>query len=262
MKVAIIGAGNMGGAIARGLAANQAFPTGNIAVSNPSVAKLEQLSAAFPQIYTTTSNTDVITDADLIILAVKPWIMESVIKEIAPAVDFSCQMIMSLAAGITLDDLAGMLHDYNDSPILFRCMPNTAISISQSMTFLSAKGAAEDEINDVSALFDMLGQTDVIDERLLPAVTALCSCGIAFAMRYIRAAVEGAVELGLYPSRAMEYTLQTMLGATALLQSTGNHPEIEIDKVTTPGGVTIKGLNAMEQAGFTTAVIQGLKASV
>jgi len=91
---------------------------------------------------------------------------------------------------------------------------------------------------------------------------ALASCGIAYVMRYIRAASEGGVELGMYASDAKKIVMQTMLGAVKLLESTGNHPEAEIDKVTTPGGITIRGLNAMEANGFTTAVIEGLKASV
>ena len=93
------------------------------------------------------------------------------------------------------------------------------------------------------------------------AATALCSCGIAYAMRYVRAATEGGVELGIYPHKAKEYVLATLRGAVELLEATGNNPEVEIDKVTTPGGITIKGLNAMEAHGFTTAVIEGLKAS-
>lgn len=106
-----------------------------------------------------------------------------------------------------------------------------------------------------------MGHAAVISEQLMPAATSLCSCGIAFAMRYVRAATEGGVELGIYPDKAKQYVLQTLRGAVELLESTGNNPEAEIDKVTTPGGITIKGLNAMEAHGFSNAVIQGLKSS-
>ncbi len=251
----------MGSSIARGLAGSRSFRAENLAVSNPSTEKLELLNSQYPQIYTSTSNLEVIPEADLIILAVKPWLIERVVKEIAPSVDFSCQMLMSLAAGVTLSQIGDMVAAYTDSPVLFRCMPNTAIAVGRSMTFISASGATDDEIDDVRGLFDIMGRADVIEERLLPAATALCSCGIAYAMRYVRASVEGAVEMGLYPDRARDYVLQTMLGAVKLLQASGKHPEEEIDRVTTPGGVTIKGLNAMEEAGFSTAVIKGLKAS-
>ena len=94
------------------------------------------------------------------------------------------------------------------------------------------------------------------------AATALCSCGTAYALRYIRAAVEGGVELGLYPDQAKAIVAQTVKGAADMLMTSGEHPEAEIDKVTTPGGITIKGLNRMEACGFSTAVIEGLKASV
>jgi pyrroline-5-carboxylate reductase len=113
----------------------------------------------------------------------------------------------------------------------------------------------------VKTVFDAMGQSAVIEERQMTAATALCSCGIAFAMRYVRAATEGGVELGIYAHQAKDYVLQTLRGAVELLEATGNHPEAEIDRVTTPGGITIRGLNAMEAHGFTNAVIQGLKAS-
>jgi pyrroline-5-carboxylate reductase len=110
-------------------------------------------------------------------------------------------------------------------------------------------------------LFDTLGKASVIEERLMGAATALCSCGIAYAMRYVRAAMQGGVEMGIYPGESKDYVLQTLRGAVALLETTGNNPEVEIDKVTTPGGITIKGLNEMEANGFSNAVIKGLKAS-
>jgi pyrroline-5-carboxylate reductase len=105
-----------------------------------------------------------------------------------------------------------------------------------------------------------MGQTIITEERLLGAGTTLASCGIAYAMRYVRAASEGGVELGFKAGEAQKIVMQTMRGAVELLQATGMHPEAAIDLVTTPGGVTIKGLNEMEHAGFTSSVIRGLKA--
>lgn len=263
MKIAVIGAGNMGGAIVRGLASRKGLNCGNIAVSNPSAAKLEDINASWPEIYTSTSNVDVLAGADLIILAVKPWKIKEVIDEIGPHADWSCQMLMSLAAGVSLDDLGAMLSPYAaSSPVLFRCIPNTAISVGASMTFIVPRGASDDETDDVRMLFDRLGATEVIEERLVDAATALCSCGIAYVMRYLRASVEGAVELGMSPQSATRSMIQTMAGAARMLAATGEHPEAEIDRVTTPGGLTIRGLNAMEAAGFTPAVIAALKASV
>ena len=145
---------------------------------------------------------------------------------------------------------------------IFRLIPNTAISVGESMTFISHnKVATTEQIAAVVALFDTLGKASVIEERLMGAATALCSCGIAYAMRYVRAAMQGGVEMGIYPGESKDYVLQTLRGAVALLEATGNNPEVEIDKVTTPGGITIKGLNEMEANGFSNAVIKGLKAS-
>ena len=110
-------------------------------------------------------------------------------------------------------------------------------------------------------IFQELGDAMLVEERLMGAGMALASCGIAYAMRYIRAATEGGVELGMYARDAQRIVQQTLRGAVELLEATGGHPEEEIDKVTTPGGITIRGLNAMEQNGFSNSVIQGLKAS-
>jgi pyrroline-5-carboxylate reductase len=110
-------------------------------------------------------------------------------------------------------------------------------------------------------MFAELGKAFLVPESQLNAMMALSSCGIAFAFRYIRAAMEGGVEMGVYPHIAKEAVLQTLKGAVELIEANNSHPEVEIDKVTTPGGITIKGLNEMEAQGFTNAVIKGLKAS-
>ena len=137
-------------------------------------------------------------------------------------------------------------------------MPNTAVSTLRSMTFI-VNGNGRCPL--ATQAFSLLGEAMEIEEKLLPAATSLASCGIAYALRYIRAAVEGGVELGVRPQLAQKMVLQTLIGAASLLSSPGSHPESEIDKVTTPGGLTIRGLNAMEHSGFTSAVINGLKAS-
>lgn len=251
----------MGGAIARGLVAD-GYAAADITMSAPHASTLEKVAAQAPGINVTSSNQGAIKGAELIILAVKPWIVPEVLEEIAPLVAFREQSIVSLAAGITLADIDGMLHRYSSDRTIFRVIPNTAMAVGESMTFVShSDSATGDRIEAVTGLFNRLGATAVIEERLMGAATSLCSCGIAYAMRYVRAATEGAAELGLYPAKARDYILATLKGAVALLEATGNNPEVEIDKVTTPGGITIKGLNAMEAHGFTTSVIEGLKAS-
>lgn len=259
MKLSIIGAGNMGGAIARGLSSIRQDIS--IAISNPSPAKLDAIKTEFPQTEIFTDNRKTIENADIILLAVKPWLIESVLNEIAEQVNFKHTILVSVAAGISLEQIASFLPCATKASI-FQAMPNTAISVGQSMTFICHnENTTSEQIAQVKSIFDALGRCAIIEERLMPAATALCSCGIAFAMRYVRAATEGGVELGIYPNQAKEYVLQTLRGAVELLEATGNNPESEIDKVTTPGGITIRGLNAMEANGFTNAVIQGLKAS-
>lgn len=261
MKIGIIGGGNMGGAIARGLAHSNSFASSDITVCDPGQPALDALKTDCQGIATSHNNIDAVTGTDVIIIAVKPWLVEGVLMEIAPRVEFHRQIIVSIAAGVTIDAISSWLKGNSADGVIFRAMPNTAIAIHQSMTFLAHRGATPGHVETVTGIFNLLGKTAVIEERLMGAATALCSCGIAYAMRYVRAATEGGVELGIYPNQGKEYVLQTLRGAIELLEATGNNPEVEIDKVTTPGGVTIKGLNAMESHGFTASVIEGLKAS-
>ena len=248
----------MGGAIARGLAHGKVDV--NIAVADLAQDKLDELKAEYNTIEIATDSKAIVADADVVLIAVKPWLVEPVLKGVLPTLDLSRQIILSIAAGVDIATLISWIG--NDKAVVFRAIPNTAISILQSMTFVchNANASAE-QVSQVETIFNALGKAAVIEERLMGAATSLCSCGIAFAMRYVRAATEGGVELGIYPNDAKQYVLQTLRGAVELLEATGNNPEVEIDKVTTPGGITIKGLNAMEAHGFTTAVIEGLKAS-
>ncbi len=141
-------------------------------------------------------------------------------------------------------------------------MPNLAAAYGQSMTFVQSFHATQEKEQAVLDMFKSIGNAMLADDRQFKAGTALSGCGIAYAMRYIRAASEGGVELGFKADQAKEIVLQTLKGAVAVLEETGLHPEAAIDRVTTPGGLTIKGLNTMEANGFTTAVIEGLKASI
>ena len=260
MKIGIIGAGNMGGAIARGLAADPTFNTADITVCAPNRhQELDALSAEFPELTVSTDNKEAVLHTDMIILAVKPWMVYEVMDPLSELIRWERQILVSVAAGVGLEKLEDL--SLCTPPAVFRVMPNTAISIGKSMTFICSRGANEAQISQVNDLFRRLGSTMLIDESQMDACMALASCGIAYAMRYVRAASEGGVELGIKADEAKEIVLRTLQGAAELLLHTGNHPEVEIDKVTTPGGITIKGLNAMERHGFTTSVIEGLKAS-
>lgn len=266
MKITIIGSGNMGGAIAKGLSQGSIFQASDITCTAQTDETLEKMRNINEDFNLTHDNITAVRESDLVIIAVKPWRVQSVIEEIRPVLQFDKQIIISIAAGVTFEQLNSHLKKSIASkvqvnPVIFRVMPNTAIEVKSSLTFISACNASEDQINLVLSIFNELGKAILIEERLMEAGTALASSGIAFALRYIRAAIEGGVELGFYPKQAQEIVVHTVKGAIDLLLENQSNPEAEIDKVTTPGGITIKGLNEMELYGFTSAVIRGLKAS-
>ncbi|MBE6176338.1 MAG: pyrroline-5-carboxylate reductase [Rikenellaceae bacterium] len=262
MKIAIIGAGNMGGALARGLALGTTIATSNIYISNPSSAKLEALKREFPDINVTTDNCEAATAADMVVLAVKPWKVVEVLDQIKPHLDYSRQAIASMVGGLGLKQLSEWLESGNRQlPATYLIIPNTAIATMSSMTFIASTRSTTAMDSTLLDIFNELGEAMLVSEEQIAAGTSLASCGIAYALRYIRAAMEGGVELGFRADDAKRIVMQTLRGAVDILAANNAHPEAEIDRVTTPGGLTIKGLNAMEGAGFTHSVIEGLRAS-
>ncbi len=252
----------MGGALARGLAKGSIVPTSDIYVSNPSVAKLEALKSEFPKINVSTSNCDVVAGADMVVIAVKPWKVVEVLDEIKQGMDYSRQAVASMVGGLDIEQLSKWLDNGSGVlPATYLIIPNTAIATMSSMTFIASARSSVSQDNHLLDIFNELGSAMLIEERLIPAATSLASCGIAYALRYIRAAMEGGVELGIRADDAKAIVMQTLRGAADILAANGSHPEAEIDRVTTPGGLTIRGLNAMEAAGFTHSVIEGLRAS-
>ena len=262
MKIAIIGAGNMGGALARGLALGTLVQTSKIYLSNPSTPKLEALKREFPEINITTDNREAARVADIVVIAVKPWKVEEVLREITPDMDYTRQAVASMVGGLGIAELSAWL-DRGDGvlPATYLIIPNTAIATMSSMTFIASARATEEQENKLLNIFNELGKAMLVDEEHIAAGTSLASCGIAYALRYIRAAMEGGVELGFRADDAKHIVMQTLRGAVDILEKNNTHPEVEIDRVTTPGGLTIKGLNAMEATGFTHSVIEGLRAS-
>lgn len=262
MAIAIIGTGNMGGAIARGLIKSGMYRPEEIICTAKTEKTIKKIREYNAQIRIGHNNAEAAAEADIIMLAVKPWLIGDVMEEIRESI--KQQIIVSIAAGITLESLAEMIsptQDNKGSIPLFRIVPNTAVEALCGVTFIARQGASDEQTEQMKQLFSALGYAMVVEEKLIPAGTSLASCGIAFAMRYIRAAMEGGVELGFRPEEAARIVEHTVKGAATLLLENDTHPEAEIDKVTTAGGITIKGLNAMEQSGFTAAVIEGLKAS-
>lgn len=254
-KIAIIGVGNMGGAIAIGLEKSGFVQATNIFVSDrkeSTLAKFKELG-----INTFQNNLEAVKNADVIIAAVKPYHIEGVINDIKSELNPD-KIFISIVAGVGINELGEMAGA--DIPI-FRVMPNTAIALQESLTCISANGNTESHRDYVINLFNKLGKTVEIGEELMAAATVLSSCGIAYALRYIRAAMQGGIEIGFGAEVAQLITAQTVKGATELVLQSGNHPEREIDKVTTPRGVTITGLNEMEHKGFSSSLIQGIMAS-
>lgn len=254
-KIAIIGGGNLGTAIAEGLIKSGFSDPGDITVTRRNIHALEDLGQKGMNI--SSNNNDAIRRSDLIVLAVKPFQVKEVLTALRNDLR-SDHIIVSVVTGVLIQELQNTI----DQPLsLFRAMPNTAIAIQQSMTCLSYTNASPDEINYVHLLFSSLGRVVTIEEKLMDAATVLGACGTAYAMRYIRANIQGGIEIGFDAMTASLIAAQTVKGAAELLLQKGSHPEQEIDKVTTPKGCTIAGLNEMEHQGFSSSLIKGLVAS-
>jgi pyrroline-5-carboxylate reductase len=252
MNIFIIGGGNLGTAIAKGL--KHANPEFSIAVSRRNVEKINYLKEW--GIQTTASNLTFLETAHILLLAVKPHQLLNILTEIRPFLNG--QIIISVATGFTLRELEAVL---GSNLPLFRAMPNTAISQRESITCISSLNATLEQKQSVIQIFDKLGKSVLIDEHLMDAATVLGACGLAFALRYIRASMQGGIQIGFDSTTALIIAAQTVKGAAALLLNQTSHPEAEIDKVTTPQGCTISGLNEMEHQGFSSALIKGILSS-
>ncbi len=262
MRIAVVGAGNMGGAIARGLVKAGTVRAADVTVSDISETILQGFSKLGCN--TTRDNQAAVQGADVVFVVVKPWLVEEVVKGLKAGLNYASQRFVCVAAGITPEQLSGWLGQDADGVEVqsFLAIPNTAIDILQSMTFITPVHADQASVALVKGLFDTMGSSMVIEYGMMAAATAVASCGIAYAMRYILDAARGGVEMGFDPAEAVPVVCQTMRGAIGLMTREGADPEAEIVKVCTPGGLTLKGLKEMEEAGFTSAVIRGLKASV
>ncbi|MBR8536573.1 pyrroline-5-carboxylate reductase [Carboxylicivirga sediminis] len=254
-KLAIIGGGNLGTAIAKGLLANGLLEASQIYITRRRTALLNEFLEKGVNV--SNDNRLAASGADVILLGVKPYQLEQVVKEIGPELK-AHTILISLATGISSESIQGF--SSVKLPI-FRAMPNTAIEIGESMTCVSAYNANQEQEDLVLKLFSQMGQALIIPEELMAASTVLAACGIAYAMRFIRAATQGGIEIGFGSKLALQISAQTIKGAADLLIQKGTHPEDEIDKVTTPRGVTISGLNEMEHQGFSSSLIKGLLTS-
>jgi pyrroline-5-carboxylate reductase len=255
-KIAIIGGGNLGTAIAEGLIQSGFVSPGSIIVTKRNVTTLEHLEKR--GILVSDNNEEALRFADLVVLAVKPFQVNDVLTRLKGALNDKKHIIVSVITGVTIDDILAITG--RKMPIV-RAMPNTAIAIQESMTCISYRDVDKESLNYIMELFSQLGRVVAIEEKLMEAATVLGACGTAYAMRYIRANIQGGIEIGFDAATANLIAAQTVKGAADLLLRKGTHPEQEIDKVTTPKGCTIAGLNEMEHQGFSSSLIKGIMTS-
>ena len=252
MNITIIGGGNLGSAIASGLLKSGRFKPSDITVTRTRLEKLEDLKQKGVQV--SSNNRQAIINTDMIIVAVKPYKMEEVLKELSEVIQPN-QIVVSVATGISIARIASML---KKDQSIFRAMPNTAVEIQDSITCYCHHKASEKDIKSVEFVLETIGDCIMINEELMDAATVLGACGIAYVLRFIRAMMQAGIEIGFDSSTAEKIAVQTVSGAASLLKVGGRHPEQEIDKVTTPKGCTISGLNEMEHRGFSSALIKGV----
>ncbi|MBK8808395.1 MAG: pyrroline-5-carboxylate reductase [Bacteroidales bacterium] len=251
-KIAIIGGGNIGMSLAEGMVASEHFKAENIIITR----KKSELPANLREggFYFQSDNVDAVRKAHIVIFTILPQIMPDILKEVRNEIT-NDKIIISVAAGVKIKTIAEIIG--KEVPII-RAMPNTAIKIRESMTCIAGNDHAETYLEEIKSMFDMVGVTLIIEEELIPSATALGSCGIAFFLRSIRAASQGGTQIGFHAEEAQLIAAQTAKGAAQLLLLSHSHPEDEIDKVTTPRGITIAGLNEMEHNGFSSALIKGI----
>jgi len=252
-KIAIIGGGNLGVAITEGLIKSGFISPSRITVTRRNSEALNSLKAQGVNI--TSNNREAIQNSEVIIVALKPYNVMEVLEGLKESFQPSKHVIISVVTGVLLKDLGSII---NTGIPIFRAMPNTAIAIQDSVTCLCQEGASKEQVNYVTELFSQLGISINIDEKLMDAATVLGACGIAYALRFIRASTQGGIEIGFDAKTANLIAAQTVKGAAELLLKLNRHPEEEIDKVTTPKGCTIAGLNEMEHQGFSSSLIKGI----
>ncbi|WP_091650451.1 pyrroline-5-carboxylate reductase [Algoriphagus ornithinivorans] len=255
-KIAIIGCGNLGTSIANGLLETQGFVAKNLTLTKRSISSL----SSYSQLGVTISSDNITAaqEADLVILGVKPYNVTPILNEIKEVLNPRKQIIISLATGISLEEMYKTL---DPRTVCFRAMPNIAADIQESITCICQQNANAEQIALIEKLFNSIGFTQTIDENLMEAATVLGACGIAYVLRFMRAMIQGGIQIGFDSVTASKIVNQTVKGAAELMIQKNMHPEAAIDKVTTPKGCTIVGLNEMEHQGFSSAMVRGVIAS-
>ena len=251
--IAILGAGNIGTSIASGLLASGSLSPEHMILTRRKLHLLETFKEQHVQI--TDDNIQAVKQSKVILIAVEPQQINALLDEISASINHREHIVISVVTGVSIKQIQSKL---GNNVAIVRAMPNTAISIRESMTCLTSDKKDSPAIDIATEIFNSLGSTLFIEEELMSSATALGACGLAFFLRAIRAASQGGIEIGFSADKAMIIAAQTAKGASSLLLKNKEHPEHEIDKVTTPRGVTISGLNQMEHEGFSSAMIKGI----
>ncbi len=255
-QIAILGGGNLGIAIAEGLLKSNSIPAGNISMTRRRPELLVHLKNK--GIHVSADNKLAVSNADIILLTVKPHQAETVLKEIKSSLSKGRQILVSAVTGYSIAQISAIAGE--KCPVV-RIMPNTAVAIGESVTCMACATGFSKAGIEVEGFLSALGKTLMVTEELMEAATVLGACGIAFALRFLRAMTQGGIEIGFSAETAQFIAAQTLRGAAGLILENGQHPEREIDKVTTPMGITISGLNEMEHNGFSSSLIKGLLTS-
>ena len=251
-KIHIIGGGNLGTALAIGL--SKYSPGSKITVTRRNVEHIRFLEER--NIRVTSDNTFEINKADIIILTIKPYQIDIVLNEILPHI--KNKIIVSGVSGLSVDDLESKIVKAHS---VVRIMPSIAAQFGASATCISFRETSKDAGKKIFDLFNLLGSALVVEEKLMDGATILGACGTAYALRYIRAAMQAGIEIGFDSETALAIASQTVKGAAQMSLEEQIHPEQLIDRVTTPQGCTIVGLNEMEHQGFSSSLIKGIKTS-
>ncbi|PHS09211.1 MAG: pyrroline-5-carboxylate reductase [Kordia sp.] len=254
MNIAILGGGNLGKSIAQGLLENNYTPE-SITITRNKIELLNNLKEK--GVHVSNNNIEATQNSQVVIIAVKPYKIAEILQEIDSVITAD-KILISVVSDFSI---AQIEENLTNVPSIVRAMPNTAAAVNESMTCLASNNASTEDLKVVTTIFNSLGDTIEINEALMDAATVLGACGIAYVLRFIRGMIQGGIEIGFDAQTATKIATQTVKGASELLLQKGNHPEAEIDKVTTPKGCTIAGLNEMEHQGFSSALIKGIKTS-
>jgi pyrroline-5-carboxylate reductase len=252
MNVHIIGGGNLGVALALGMAKFSANI--QITVTRRNIQQIQFLENH--NIRLSADNTAHISEADIILLTVKPYQVDAVLNGILPHI--SNAIIASAVSGV---NIAALEEKTNHLHSIVRIMPNIAAQFGESATCIAFSDKNKEAGQKLVSLFSTVGTAVIIEEKLMNGATILGACGTAYALRYIRAAMQAGIEIGFDAQTALAIASQTVKGAAQIILEEKAHPEQLIDRVTTPQGCTIVGLNEMEHQGFSSSLIKGIKTS-